>query len=159
MQMRPRKARTQLHRMIGGATNRIVRTANGAIIDGTSTQRTSRRKSLPPISTEIKKREPRRLPLFYCCCVDSEARGLRMFRERPAPRERCAQLSFCSKPGGVIVPSGALRAHAFVVRLGFVSRKRKVGESQAQSQQPDAGRLSLKHAHYAAAKKCGRRLT
>ena len=50
-----------------------------------------------------------------------------MLRERPAPQERCVQLCFSSKSGGVIFPSGALGAHLAFVLLGFVGRKRRVG--------------------------------
>ena len=54
------------------------------------------------------KGEPLGLPLFYFA-VSSRKTALttRVFRKRRAPRERCDQLSFCSKPGGVMLPSGA----------------------------------------------------
>jgi len=44
-------------------------------------------------------------PLFaFLLCRLGSAQKTRMFRERRAPRERCDQLLFSSKPGGVMIP-------------------------------------------------------
>jgi hypothetical protein len=44
-------------------------------------------------------------PLFAkLLCRLRSAQTTRMFRERRAPRERCDQLLFSSKPGGVMIP-------------------------------------------------------
>jgi len=54
---------------------------------------------------KIKKGEPGGSPFFpnWLCRLRS-APSARMLRERLAPRERCVQLWFSSKPGGVMSP-------------------------------------------------------
>lgn len=50
------------------------------------------------------KRGAWRLPFFAdLLCRLGSALTARMFRERLAPQERCAQLWFSSKPGGVVI--------------------------------------------------------
>jgi len=73
--------------------------ARRAVFERTSTQNTE--------NICATKRGAKWLP-FYFCCVVLEARDFcRRFRERLAPRERCAQLWFSSEPGGFMILSGA----------------------------------------------------
>jgi hypothetical protein len=58
----------------------------------------------PALVDEIKKGEPHGSPFFGLMCRLRSAQKARMFRERLAPRERCVQLWFSSKPGGVMSP-------------------------------------------------------
>jgi hypothetical protein len=69
-----------------------------------------------------------RLPLFVILlCRLRSALTARMFRERLAPRERCAQLWFSSKPGGVMSPPELIELSCLIYApaTSFASEERE----------------------------------
>ena len=68
-------------------------------------------------------------PLFAnLLCRLRSALTARMFRERLAPRERCVQLWFSSKPGGVMSPPELIELSSLDVLPREVICKRRMGE-------------------------------
>jgi hypothetical protein len=62
-----------------------------------------------------------RLPLFAnLLCRLRSALNARMFRERRAPRERCVQPWFSSKPGGVMSPPELLELSSSMYSLAVI---------------------------------------
>jgi hypothetical protein len=84
-------------------------------------------------SGQNQKGEAARLPLFAnLLCRLGSALIARMFRERLAPRERCVQLWFSSKPGGVMSPPELLELSPAGVLPIILNCKRRLDSEDCQ---------------------------
>jgi hypothetical protein len=76
------------------------------------------------------KRGSRAAPLFDFLCRLRSAQNARMFRERLAPRERCVQLWFSSKPGGVMSPPELIELSPLVYSLAVIFASEEWGNTR-----------------------------
>jgi hypothetical protein len=83
------------------ATIAAITAAAGTVIATTKQPQQDRQAQL---SLKSKKGNLAAPLLANLLCRLRSAQTTRMFRERRAPRERCDQLLFSSKPGGVMIP-------------------------------------------------------
>ena len=90
-------------------------------------------------SVENQKRGNRAVPPFFnLLCRLGSALIARMFRERLAPQERCVQLWFSSKPGGVMSPPELFELSLLGLLPISLNCKRRMVRSKFDKEKPSA---------------------